>query len=251
MKTYSTRMGEVKHAWHVLDATDQPLGRLATQAAALLRGKHKPIYQPNLPVGDFVVIVNAEKVRVTGNKVEGKVYYRHTQYPGGLRQTTYRHQMEKFPTRAVEKAVKGMLPHNRLGRKLFTRLKVYAGPEHPHGAQVAEGAKPHVPRARPQRPARVATPPDETAAAVTAAATTAAPSDAPPETEAEAPTTTATAMAAPTAPETAAAPETTTAEAEEIGAGTAAAAAPPTTIAETAVPEESPDTPETAPAPEE
>jgi large subunit ribosomal protein L13 len=184
MKTYSTRMGEVKHAWHVLDATDQPLGRLATRAAALLRGKHKPIYQPNLPVGDFVVIVNAEKVRVTGNKAEGKVYYRHTQYPGGLRQTTYRHQMEKFPTRAVEKAVKGMLPHNRLGRKLFTRLKVYAGPEHPHGAQVAEGAKPHVPRARPQRPARVAAPPAETAAtaAVTAAATTDAVPTAAPET---------------------------------------------------------------------
>ena len=136
MKTYSTKMSDVTHAWHVLDATDQPLGRLATRAAALLRGKHKPIYQPNLPVGDFVVIINAERVKVTGNKEEGKVYYRHSQYPGGLKATQYRHQMEKFPTRAVEKAVKGMLPHNSLGRKLFTRLKVYAGPEHPHGAQV-------------------------------------------------------------------------------------------------------------------
>lgn len=137
MKTYSTRMTDVTHAWHVLDATDQPLGRLASEAAALLRGKHKPVFQPNLPVGDFVVIVNAEKVKVTGNKEEGKLYYRHSQYPGGLKVTKYRHQMEKFPTRAVEKAIKGMLPHNSLGRHLFTRLKVYAGPEHPHGAQVA------------------------------------------------------------------------------------------------------------------
>jgi len=137
MKTYSTKMSDVTHAWHVLDATDQPLGRLASQAAALLRGKHKPVFQPNLPVGDFVVIVNAERVKVTGNKEEGKVYYRHSQYPGGLKTTKYRHQMEKFPTRAVEKAIKGMLPHNSLGRHLFTRLKVYAGPEHPHAAQVA------------------------------------------------------------------------------------------------------------------
>jgi large subunit ribosomal protein L13 len=137
MKTYSTKMGDVQHAWHVIDATDQPLGRLASQVASLLRGKHKPIYQPNLPVGDFVVVVNADKVKVTGNKAEDKIYYRHTQYPGGLRQVQFKTQMEKFPTRAVEKAVKGMLPHNRLGRLLFTRLKVYAGAEHPHGAQVA------------------------------------------------------------------------------------------------------------------
>lgn len=137
MKTYSTKMTDVTHAWHVLDATGQPLGRLASEAAALLRGKHKPVFQPNLPVGDFVVIVNAEKVKVTGNKEEGKLYYRHSQYPGGLKVTKYRHQMEKFPTRAVEKAIKGMLPHNSLGRHLFTRLKVYAGPDHPHAAQVA------------------------------------------------------------------------------------------------------------------
>ena len=244
MKTYSTKMGEVQHAWHVLDATDQPLGRLATQAAALLRGKHKPIFQPNLPIGDFVVIVNAEKVRVTGNKTEGKVYYRHTQYPGGLRQTTFRHQMEKFPTRAVEKAVKGMLPHNRLGRKLFTRLKVYAGPEHPHGAQVGEGAKPHVPRARPQRPAPVAALPVEPAdVVVAAAATTGAAMAATPETAAAATTV--------AAPEAEAAPEPATAEMAATGTVIAAAPAPPTTIAATVVPEESPDTPETAPAPEE
>jgi large subunit ribosomal protein L13 len=158
MKTYSTKMSDVTHAWHVLDATDQPLGRLASEAAALLRGKHKPVFQPNLPVGDFVVIVNAEKVKVTGNKEEGKLYYRHSQYPGGLKVTKYRHQMEKFPTRAVEKAIKGMLPHNSLGRHLFTRLKVYAGPEHPHGAQVS-GEPVSLYRSRPvrrQEPALVA-----------------------------------------------------------------------------------------------
>lgn len=137
MKTYSTKMSEVRRAWHVVDATDQPLGRLASHVAALLKGKHKPDYAPNLPMGDFVVIVNAEKIRVSGNKAEQKLYYRHSQYPGGLKTTQYRLQMEKYPTRAVEAAVKGMLPHNRLGRRLFTHLKVYSGPEHPHAAQVA------------------------------------------------------------------------------------------------------------------
>lgn len=169
MKTYSTKMSDVTHAWHVLDATDQPLGRLASQAAALLRGKHKPVFQPNLPVGDFVVIVNAERVKVTGNKEEGKVYYRHSQYPGGLKTTKYRHQMEKFPTRAVEKAIKGMLPHNSLGRHLFTRLKVYAGPEHPHAAQVTGDPvslyrarsvrKPQAVEVAPAAPVAAATPP--------------------------------------------------------------------------------------------
>jgi large subunit ribosomal protein L13 len=170
MKTYSTKMSDVSHAWHVLDAADQPLGRLASQAAALLRGKHKPIFQPNLPVGDFVVIVNAERVKVTGNKEEGKLYYRHSQYPGGLKVTKYRHQMEKFPTRAVEKAVKGMLPHNSLGRKLFTRLKVYAGPEHPHGAQVekplAVSRKPSASRSSVAAAAPVPAEPDTTLAAL-------------------------------------------------------------------------------------
>jgi large subunit ribosomal protein L13 len=139
MKTYSPRLGEITRAWHVLDATDQPLGRLATRAAALLRGKHKPYFVPNLPVGDFVIIVNADKVAITGRKAEDKTYYHHTMYPGGLRQTTYRQMTEKHPTRAVEHAVRGMLPHNRLGRRLFTYLKVYAGPDHPHQAQVAAG----------------------------------------------------------------------------------------------------------------
>ena len=137
MKTYSVKMSEVSHAWHVIDATDQPLGRLASQVATLLRGKHKPIYQPNLPVGDFVVVINAERVKVTGNKAEAKTYYRHSQYPGGLKNVQYRHLLEQHATWAAVTAVKGMLPHNSLGRKLFTRLKVYAGPEHPHAAQVA------------------------------------------------------------------------------------------------------------------
>jgi large subunit ribosomal protein L13 len=136
MKTYSPKPSEVTREWHVLDAAGQPLGRLASQAAALLRGKHKPQFAPNLLLGDFVVIVNADKVVVTGNKETGKIYYRHTQYPGGLRQTSFRQMMEKH-----QKAVRGMLPHTRLGRRMFTCLKVYAGPEHPHAAQVNAGAK--------------------------------------------------------------------------------------------------------------
>ena len=130
-------MSEITREWHVIDAENQPLGRLATRAATLLRGKHKPQFAPHLPVGDFVIIINAEKVHVSGRKDDGKVYFHHTGYPGGLRQTTFRQMLEKHPTRAVEKAIRGMLPHNRLGRRLFTHLKVYAGPEHPHQAQVA------------------------------------------------------------------------------------------------------------------
>ncbi len=156
MKTYSPKPSEAPPAWHVLDAADQPLGRLATRAAVLLRGKHKPQFAPNLNLGDFVIIVNAERVRVSGNKTEGKIYYRHTQYPGGLRQQNFRQLMEKHPTRAVEKAIKGMLPHNRLGRRVFTRLKVYAGPEHPHQAQLASNG---TPAARgPSRDTRAAVP---------------------------------------------------------------------------------------------
>lgn len=141
MKTYSPKLSEVARRWHVLDADGQPLGRLATRAAVLLRGKHKPEFVPNLPIGDFVIIVNAAKVHVTGNKATDKTYYRHTQYPGGLRKTTFQELMSKNPVRAVEKAVHGMLPHNRLGRSLHTHLKVYAGPEHPHAAQLAESDK--------------------------------------------------------------------------------------------------------------
>ena len=141
MKTYSTRLQDVERHWHVIDAADQPLGRLASRAATLLRGKHKPQYAPHLPIGDFVIIVNAGRVAVTGKKAEQKTYYRHSQYPGGLHKATFNEVMAKNPRKAVEHAVRGMLPHNRLGRRLFTHLKVYAGPEHPHQAQVAGSAK--------------------------------------------------------------------------------------------------------------
>ena len=137
MKTYSTKMTDVTHAWHVLDATDQPLGRLASEAAALLRGKHKPVFQPNLPVGDFVVIVNAEKVKVTGTKETDKMYYRHPYagMPGALKITTFEKLRERHPEDIIIAAVKRMLPRNALGRKMMTKLKVYAGDQHPHVAQ--------------------------------------------------------------------------------------------------------------------
>lgn len=137
MKTYSTRPQDVERRWHVLDAAEQPLGRLATRAAHLLRGKHKPQFAPHLNIGDFVVVVNAEKAFVTGKKPEQKIYYRHSGYPGGLRQQTFDEVMRKNPRRAVEHAIRGMLPHTRLGRRIFTHLKVYSGPEHPHQAQIA------------------------------------------------------------------------------------------------------------------
>ena len=135
MRTFSPKPGNVQRQWHVIDATDVVLGRLASQAATLLRGKHKPIYAPHVDTGDFVIIVNADKVALTGRKREQKIYYRHSQRPGGLKETAYGDLLQKNPRRAVEKAVKGMLPHNSLGRKMFTKLKVYAGPEHPHRAQ--------------------------------------------------------------------------------------------------------------------
>ena len=135
MRTYSPKPGDVTRQWHVIDATDVVLGRLATQAATLLRGKHKPIYAPHLDTGDFVIVINAEKVALTGNKREKKIAYRHSGYPGGLRATPYSVLLEKHPEKAVEKAVKGMLPHNTLGRAMMKKLKVYAGPEHPHQAQ--------------------------------------------------------------------------------------------------------------------
>ena len=135
MRTYSPKSGDVQRRWHVIDATDVVLGRLATQTAVLLRGKHKPIYAPHVDTGDFVVIVNASKVALTGNKRAQKLAYRHSGYPGGLRAVPYTELLEKNPARAVEKAVKGMLPHNTLGRQMLSKLKVYAGPEHPHQAQ--------------------------------------------------------------------------------------------------------------------
>ena len=135
MRTYTPKPGDVERAWHVIDASDIVLGRLASQAAALLRGKHKPIFAPHLDTGDFVVIVNAGKVAPTGAKREQKRAYRHSGYPGGLRSVGYVELLEKNPERAVEKAIRGMLPKNSLGRAQLRKLKVYAGSEHPHLAQ--------------------------------------------------------------------------------------------------------------------
>ena len=135
MKTYSTKPSEIEREWHVIDASDKVLGRLSTQVANLLMGKHKPIFSRNLDTGDFVVIINADKVRVTGNKAKQKLYYRHSGYPGGLKSVTLEKMMQTHPTRVIEHAVKGMLPHNRLGAKMMKKLKVYTGDTHPHLAQ--------------------------------------------------------------------------------------------------------------------
>jgi large subunit ribosomal protein L13 len=133
--TYSPKPGEIERVWHVIDATDVVLGRLATHAATLLRGKHKPTFAPHVDTGDFVIVINAGKVALTGNKRQTKVAYRHSGYPGGLKQVRYEDLLATRPERAIELAVKGMLPHNKLGNRLITKLKVYAGPEHPHAAQ--------------------------------------------------------------------------------------------------------------------
>ena len=135
MGTYSPKPGEIERQWLVIDATDVVLGRLATHAATLLRGKHKPVFAPHVDTGDFVFVVNASKVALTGNKRQTKVAYRHSGYPGGLKRVGYDELLTKRPERAIVLAVKGMLPHNRLGRQLIKKLKVYAGGEHPHAAQ--------------------------------------------------------------------------------------------------------------------
>ncbi len=135
MKTYSAKPGEIQRDWLVVDAEGKTLGRLATQIADRLRGKGKPTFTPHVDTGDFVVVVNAEKIAVTGKKLDEKMYYRHSGYPGGLRQRTLREQLERQPTEVLRKAVKGMLPRNKLGRAQLTKLKIYAGPEHPHEAQ--------------------------------------------------------------------------------------------------------------------
>jgi len=135
MRSYVPKPDQISRDWQVLDAEDRVLGRLATEAAKLLRGKHKPEYTPYLDTGDFVVVVNADKVKVTGRKTEQKVYYRHSGRPGSLRSETLHERMEKHPERAIRAAVWGMLPKNRLGRQLLRKLKVYSGPEHPHEAQ--------------------------------------------------------------------------------------------------------------------
>ena len=138
MKTYSPKTGEVDQKWYVVDAEDQILGRLATQIATRLRGKHKPEFAPHVDVGDFIVVINAEKIKVTGNKLDDKKYYRHTGYPGGIKEVNLRRVLETHPERAIQSAVRGMLPKNRLGRKLIKKLKVFAGPEHSHQAQNPE-----------------------------------------------------------------------------------------------------------------
>ena len=135
MKTYSAKTSEIERQWYVVDAEGQTLGRLATRIADTLRGKRKAEYTPHVDTGDFVVVVNAEKISVTGNKLQAKMYHRHSGYPGGLRSRTLAEQLERRPTEVIRKAVKGMLPRNRLARQQLTKLKVYAGPEHPHGAQ--------------------------------------------------------------------------------------------------------------------
>jgi large subunit ribosomal protein L13 len=135
VRTYTPKPGEITRAWHVIDATDVVLGRLASQAATLLRGKHKPTFAPHVDTGDFVIIVNADKVALTGAKAEQKKAYRHSGFPGGLKAQSYTELLAKHPEKAVEKAVRGMLPKNTLGRQQLTKLKVYAGPEHPHAAQ--------------------------------------------------------------------------------------------------------------------
>ena len=138
MKTYNAKPGEIQRDWVLVDASGQTLGRLATQIADRLRGKGKPQYTPHIDSGDFVVVVNADKIAVTGNKLEDKMYYRHSGYPGGLRSRPLREQLERRPTEVLRKAVKGMLPRNKLGRAQIGKLKIYAGGEHPHEAQRPE-----------------------------------------------------------------------------------------------------------------
>ena len=135
MRTFSPKDSDITRQWHVIDATDVVLGRLASHVAVLLRGKHKPIFAPHVDTGDFVIVINADKVALSGSKLEQKRAYRHSGYPGGLRAVSYGDLMAKHPERVVEKAVRGMLPKNSLGRKTLSKLKVYAGPTHPHEAQ--------------------------------------------------------------------------------------------------------------------
>jgi large subunit ribosomal protein L13 len=135
MKTISAKESEVEKKWHLVDADGMVVGRLASRVAAILRGKHKPIFTPHVDTGDFVVVINASKVRLTGNKLQQKSYYHHTGYPGGIKKKTAKDLMKTAPEEIIRKAVKGMLPKNRLGRRQFSKLKVYSGPEHPHSAQ--------------------------------------------------------------------------------------------------------------------
>ncbi len=135
MKTHSTKPSDINRGWYLVDAEGQTLGRLASEIAKVLRGKHKPIYAPHLDTGDYVIVINSEKVHVTGNKLDQKIYHRHSGYPGGLKSITLREQLKRHPSRVIRSAVKGMLPHNKLGRATIRKLKVYAGDAHPHQAQ--------------------------------------------------------------------------------------------------------------------
>ncbi len=150
MKTYTLKAKEIERRWHVLDAEGRPLGRLASEAAQLLRGKYRPTFTPHLDNGDFVIVVNAARVKVTGNKMQQKLYRRHSGYPGGLKEIPLPRMLERHPERVVQQAVKGMLPHNKLGRYILRHLKVYGGPEHPHEAQVNAGRR----RKGPAEPAQ-------------------------------------------------------------------------------------------------
>ena len=134
MNTYSTKRTDIKRGWYIVDAQGKTLGRLATRIAAVLKGKHKPLYSPSMDMGDYVVVINADKIVATGRKLDDKMYYRHTGYPGGLRTINLRDQLATHPERVISAAVRGMLPHNRLGRAMFKKLKVYAGTMHPHAA---------------------------------------------------------------------------------------------------------------------
>lgn len=138
MKTEFAKKETIQRKWYVIDATDQVLGRLAVEIARRLRGKHKPIYSPHVDTGDYIIVINADKIRLTGKKMDNKIYYRHTGYPGGLKSITAKHLLRRKPERMLELAVKGMLPKNKLGRRMYKKLKVYASPEHPHAAQQPE-----------------------------------------------------------------------------------------------------------------
>jgi large subunit ribosomal protein L13 len=197
-KTFRLSGKAMDRSWHVLDAAGRPLGRIASDAAKLLLGKHKPEYEPFLPMGDFVVVVNAGDVAVTGTKTRNKIYYRHTGYPGGLRSRTLEQELERDPSRVIERAIKGMLPHNARGRELFRHLKVYNGPEHPHEAQINAGTGARaLKRARQEQAtaAASAAPPPVAETPAEAPTAEAAPAEAPPETTA-APVAAATVAAA-------------------------------------------------------
>ncbi|MEW5985799.1 MAG: 50S ribosomal protein L13 [Chloroflexota bacterium] len=135
MKTYTPTPTEIERQWYVVDANGQTLGRVSTRIAAILRGKHKPTFTPSMDTGDYVIVVNADKIKVTGRRMDQKFYYHHSGYPGGLTSIVLRRQLQEHPTRVIEAAVRGMLPKNRLGRQMIRKLKIYAGPEHPHQAQ--------------------------------------------------------------------------------------------------------------------